>query len=369
MKNKLSKSTRRRTIGLTFASYIAFVALTLLIADACKKSEPVNTIAQNTPQDATTSESIKLMRVAAINPLGDGKTTEVRFFESERIYLIDNIANAADLLKLQQSLKSDMPASVTYNNYTAAIKNVATPHEPDVQAYLNRPLFKSDKPVFSINIAQASPDRIDDVPKTQPESGIGLPPSTTNKLTAVIPDLATAQMIFDYFTQQSCDLPGPYGIDQCISFQYTEDGCYARAHKMRWILQNKYHYYVQKVFSFANSGNDELGVTANKWGGCCINWWYHVAPLVNIRTPSGVKAYVMDPAMFNTPVLLSAWLGAQQDKRCPVSGRTIHVSMYSIQPDSAYWPHNTAGTAYDTDPKYISTNSTLYDYSHLKSCP
>ena len=27
---------------------------------------------------------------------------------------------------------------------------------------------------------------------------------------------------------------------------------------------------------------------ADKWGGCCVTWWYHVAPLVRVRFASAV---------------------------------------------------------------------------------
>ena len=33
--------------------------------------------------------------------------------------------------------------------------------------------------------------------------------------------------------------------------------------------------------------------------------------------------------------------------------------MYSIQPGSAYWPDNHAGTMFGTDPNYVQTDQTL----------
>lgn len=75
---------------------------------------------------------------------------------------------------------------------------------------------------------------------------------------------------------------------------------------------------------------------------------------------------VIDPSMFDKPVLLSSWLMAQQDTSCSPNA---HVSKYSIQPGSAYWPANGAGTAFDTDPTYTKTHATLIDYKDLVTCP
>jgi hypothetical protein len=79
-----------------------------------------------------------------------------------------------------------------------------------------------------------------------------------------------------------------------------------------------------------------------------------------------VLALVIDPGMFNKPVLLSTWLSAQQNTGCDPHAK---VSMYSIQPDSAYSPANLAGTAFTTDPSYTDTDATLTMYRNLTTCP
>jgi hypothetical protein len=75
---------------------------------------------------------------------------------------------------------------------------------------------------------------------------------------------------------------------------------------------------------------------------------------------------VIDPGMFDKPVLLSTWLAAQQDTTCDSNA---HVSMYSIQLGSAYWPTNYSGTTFGTDPNYTLTESTLLAYAGLQTCP
>ncbi len=176
----------------------------------------------------------------------------------------------------------------------------------------------------------------------------------------IIPSYRKAKEIFDFCAQQTCSLGGPFNVSPCIPFQYVRDGCYARAHKMRWIITTKYRYCVDKVFSFAVYGNDRLAVQANKWGGCCVTWWYHVAPLVRVRLGRGlVLLLVIDPGMFDKPVLLTTWLAAQENKNCFPNA---HVSLYSIQPGSAYTP-NGGWTQFSTDPNY-----TLIAYKNLVTC-
>ena len=76
-------------------------------------------------------------------------------------------------------------------------------------------------------------------------------------------------------------------------------------------------------------------------------------------------AMVIDPGMFDKPVLLSTWLSAQENTFCHANA---NVSMYSIQPGSAYSPANYAGTAFATDPAYTATDATLIAYSGLTTC-
>ena len=135
---------------------------------------------------------------------------------------------------------------------------------------------------------------------------------------------------------------------------------------MCWILNNRYNYATHKVFSFANVTPHRLSVKAQKWCGQCITWWYHVAPLVTINTPTGPKAFVFDPAMFDQPVLLSTWLHWQSN---PVCSGNAHVDMINIQPTSSYAPSGSTGYLFSTDPTFSSTNSTLISYAPNHTCP
>lgn len=172
-----------------------------------------------------------------------------------------------------------------------------------------------------------------------------------------LPDYATAKKIFDFCKQQTCTF-GPTQIQPCIPFSFVRDGCFARAHKMRYIIEQKYGYCSEKVFSYGN-----LDVKADLSGGCCVGWWYHVAPLVRVKTARGYYLYVIDPGMFTAPVYLSTWLAAQQNTTCDATSNLVE---YSIQPSSAYTPSQyfIPVTSYTTDPLYTQTNSDLIYYGN-----
>lgn len=181
----------------------------------------------------------------------------------------------------------------------------------------------------------------------------------------IIPSYKKAKKIFDFCAKQTCSLGGPFQVTPCIPFQYVIDGCFARAHKMRWIITQRFHYCCEKVFSFAIPFPDTLAVQANKWGGCCVFWWYHVAPLVRVRLGRwAVLLMVIDPGMFDKPVLLSTWLAAQENKNCSPNAK---VTQYSIQPGSAYTPNGGPGS-YTTDANYVDTDATLIGYQNGVTC-
>jgi len=305
---------------------------------------------QNAPQT-------KVVTVFDIGEAKDG-TTHVAFRELAEAF---RISDPAVISVLKKAFQEQSAVSITFDPWLGVVKQASAPTATQSLARVSGPA--------STYLPGAS-HMVDPSAMNQPNFSdpvaLGILNTTTTGLINVIPDWATAQQMFDYIEHQCCALPGPYAIDHCISFQYCEDGCYARAHKMCWILNNTYHYATHKVFSFAYpTSTYTLSVKAEKWGGCCINWWYHVAPLVNIKTPSGIKAYVFDPAMFDQPVLLATWLHAQENPAC--AGGNGKVTSFNIQPTTSYWPSDTAH--FGTDPAYANTNSTLISYAPLKTCP
>jgi len=361
----MKKFTSGKRIGVTAIAYIFVIAGVLALADACKKGKPATEPARQGTVQATkaaTSQSQPLTQVVSIANIrqsGDGRASKIMFNQLEEVF---TVTDASMLSVLQGAFAAHKSMQITFDPWQASILKIDNLTAAQGAVSSGQRLAGGGS-AYEIDLSKMSNDVVNSLPASAVLN------ATTDSLANVIPDMATAQLMFDYITHQACALPGPYGIDQCISFQYCEDGCYARAHKMCWVINNKFHYGTHKIFSFANAGTDELCVKAEKWGGCCVNWWYHVAPIVNIKTPSGTKAYVFDPAMFDQPVLLATWLHAQENPACVPSGDKPHVTMINIQPTASYWPADGSGYTFGTDPLYTSTNSTMVSYAPLKTCP
>jgi hypothetical protein len=304
------------------------------------------------PQHAPQS---KVVTVANVRTSAGGGA-RVMFNELAQIF---TVTDAGTIAGLQDALTGNKKIKVTVDPWSASIVSLAAAPSGTTERS-SVEIISSPNTAVTIDFSSTPSETLDNLP------GLAVINTTSTGFTNVVPDMATAQLMFDYIAHQCCALAGPYGIDFCLSFQYCQDGCYARAHKMCYIINNRFNYETHKIFSFANSGSDELSVQAQKWGGSCINWWYHVAPLVNIKTPTGTKAYVFDPAMFDQPVLLSAWLHAQENPACST---TPKVSMINIQPTSSYGPASYSGTTFYPDPVYADSDTTMVHYRYLITCP
>jgi hypothetical protein len=260
-------------------------------------------------------------------------TLKVFFYESERIYLLlrsaENFTQKNDRLK--EATGKLMPLKIIFDEHSGLIRNIDSVTKAESDSFLRR--YKKIYPSVKI------------VPCPTP---------------AV--DMTKANEIFKYCADQQC--PTPASITPCIPFQYVIDGCYARAHKMRDIVETKYKICVRKVFSYANPPTSELAVRASKWGGCCVTWAWHVAPVIKVKTASGDADYVIDPGMFNNVVTVAVWLDAQKTKACsPIA----NVFMSSIQPGEYYTP--APGGGYINDPTLKLTDGVLRDYKDKKTCP
>ncbi|HXS38183.1 MAG TPA: protein-glutamine glutaminase family protein [Flavipsychrobacter sp.] len=355
MKKQPTKPTINNTIKFTVVLYVLAVVGILVIINACKK----NSVQSPTPGSATTSNKLDagIVTIADMHKTADGSATIVLLNQRQQVFTISDTKNISSL---EKAFNAHQPIKLTIDPHAATIMQVNEPSAAETDA------FNKSQKILNNSGTSYSLDNID--PKSLDLIGAKIVPSdTTGRLTNMIPNIAAAEQIFDFCAQQSCTLSNPLYQDTiCIPFQYVIDGCYARAHEMCWIIENKFHYHTQKVFSYANKGADVLSVLGSKWGGCCIYWWFHVVPLISVNTPQGPKAYVIDPGMFDQPVLLSTWLAAQQNKTC---SNDAHVSKISIQPFAAYTPTDYTGNNYDTDSSFAATDATFYWYSTLKTCP
>lgn len=310
----------------------------------------------------------QILTIATIRKSAEKGVTECLFNENHQVFKLEKRKKKdAELeVRLRSALKDQEPVQVRVDPKRGRIANVAALKAKERTRFLEERTFL-DKPSRPrrLNLEAIDPTTFNIV-----DHYLKAPPFRL--CTRIIPSYKKAREIFDYCAAQSCHLPGPINISPCIPFQYVRDGCYARAHKMRKIITEDYGYCCEKVFSFANQGSDRLAVTADKWGGCCVTWWYHVAPLVRVRIsiPKITKlkltlAMVIDPSMFDKPVLLTTWLSAQEKTVCDANA---NLSMYAIQPGSAYTPNGYSGTQFTTDPNYTHTDSTCVNYSNLVTC-
>ena len=306
-----------------------------------------------------------LVTVAAIRQPRRAESVEVLFHEYQRIFTLAVTGRARTTLTsdLRTAARRRAPVKVVLDARRDLIRRVTTPSATELEEFRRyRTLLEKPERTLRIDVSKLDPSIFNIVDHH-------LRARVFRLCRRIVPSYSKAKQIFDFCAAQSCHLGAPT-VPPCITFQYVRDGCHARAHQMRKIIDSRYGYCVEKVFSFANQGSDTLRVRADKWGGCCVAWWFHVAPFLRVRLRLGrfsiVLGMVIDPSMFNKPVLLSTWLSAQENATC---GPNARVSMYSIQPWTAYTPANYAGTSFTTDPAYTSTNTTLNNYKNLVTCP
>ena len=287
--------------------------------------------------------------------------TEYLFSEKEAIFTLagDAKLKRASAAMLKKARPKKLPVKAEIDTKAGVIHSISEPAGKELeQFHANRVPLERPEKTNRVQVAELDPTVFNLV-----DNHRGL--RCFKECTRIIPSYKKAKEIFDFCAKQTCSLGGPFNVSPCIPFQYVIDGCYARAHKMRWIITTKYGYCCDKVFSFAINAPDTLAVQANKWGGCCVFWWYHVAPLVRVRLGRlGALLLVIDPGMFDKPVLLTSWLAAQENKHCSPNA---HVSQYSIQPGSAYTPLG-GPNAFTTDPNYTATDATLTAYKNLVTC-
>ena len=304
-----------------------------------------------------------ILTVATVRKGKEGE--EILFNERQQIFSLGKSVKSPKEATgfLKQALKNDTPVRAVLDPKRGVVEKLEIPDPEEINEF-RKNLILEPRPAKPVSLDLRKID-----PTTFNVVDLKLKWPIFKLCKKYVPNYAKAKEIFDFCAEQSCHLPAPYDISPCIPFQYVRDGCYARAHKMRRIITTKYGYCCEKVFSFANQGQDSLAVKADKWGGCCVTWWYHVAPLIRVKVKilnfNFVLAMVIDPGMFNNPVLLSTWLSAQENSACHPNA---NVSMYSIQAGSAYSPANYAGTAFTTDPAYTATDATLINYSGLTTC-
>jgi hypothetical protein len=83
--------------------------------------------------------------------------------------------------------------------------------------------------------------------------------------------------------------------------------------------------------------------------GCVVHWGWHVAPTLQVNTPSGVQTWVVDPSLFPEAVPQDTWKALQGDPSATLTATSADV----------YRRPNI------TDPTYAQTNADLAHYRNV----
>jgi len=177
-------------------------------------------------------------------------------------------------------------------------------------------------------------------------------------LVSIFPDEAALANIYTMIVNNSC--ANTNFQEGCMTFQYATDGCNARAHKMKQLL-NANGYNCQKHYVFG-------GLLASA-GTCCVQWIYHTAPLVLVRNSNNIiEERILDPSLFATAVTPEVWRAACQNMACvlnpdfefePVTYKTVPGIVFHYNPSSM---------SFRLDSDYFRTDCTLEVYQHQSGC-
>jgi len=138
-----------------------------------------------------------------------------------------------------------------------------------------------------------------------------------------------------------------------IPFDYPVDGCFARAHEMCRIMEER-GMATSKIWNYADTS--VLSVPGTPFGD--ITWGYHVAPIVNVKGDDGItRQMVFDPSLGKSPMTFGDWQKAQAG---PGGQRleTTDSQPFYYKPSDVHDRAKMEG-AILTDPTYKATNATL----------
>ena len=151
--------------------------------------------------------------------------------------------------------------------------------------------------------------------------------------------------------EQAQDLLDQVAFRKDIAWNYTLDGCYARAHIMARIFEDQ-GVHVDKAWL-----RGSLRIPGQPDG---MNWGYHVAPLVYVEDDSGnIQEMIIDPSISQAPMTPKAWaetmkVDFDQTEQVvyptPTNTAFYNKTSYSVTNSNPYWPdYNDRLTEYDKE--------------------
>ena len=109
-----------------------------------------------------------------------------------------------------------------------------------------------------------------------------------------------------------------------IPFEYLRDGCYARAHKMALILDDKGiisgKVFMEGKIYYDTPNQGELG------------WSYQVSPVVLIKKNGQVIPYVIEPSFFSKPVPVAEWEAKLTQKTKTQISAAYYTNRFAYDP-------------------------------------
>lgn len=334
---------------LTAFLFLSFLGLTSCQKNKTAESEPAKETVQPAPTD-------RLMSVANVYYTVAGKA-EAWFYETPLVFEFSTASEQGrqNFLALQQAKDNKLPVNVRLATYT----------ENRIEMII--PATAEQAEAFNAEVARRVP--AEEVPAPDDPNAPFFGGSQTSSLVSFVPNTATLNTIFNTIKSQCCRAPGVLIYGPRIPFQFVADGCYARAHKMRQLIEDYFGYQSYKVFNYACNGGNTLCVQATLWGNnCCVKWWYHVTSYVYMQTVLGPVAYALDPAMFNGPVSISAWLSAQKNVSCGYGGTAQYQGYYYSNAYTPGFPSASCTISPVADNTYTAANATCINYCQKIGC-
>lgn len=336
--------------GMRSLLVTAFLLLSFGVFYSCQKNYSASSNSEG--EVMTPIKTDRLLSVANVYKTEGGKTFEAWFYETPVVFEFSTTGpNAERYFEMLKNAKDNNEVvNVRLNsNISNQIDAIIAPTAEQITVHKAEVAIREKEVVAKIS----PPD--------------GDKEGSTN-LTGVIPNMATLNTIFNKIKTQCCKSTGPYIYGQCIPFQYVADGCYARAQKMRQVIESYYGYTSYKIFNYACNAAGTLAVKATLWNNnCCVRWWYHVTSWVYVQEGSSQKAYAIDPAMFTGPVSISTWIAAQKNTSCGYNGGTQTQLYYTSNAYNLSNSNNCTIVVYG-DNGYTSANTTCAAYATKQGC-
>ncbi len=331
----------------------AFLILSIFGFISCQKNKTDTNTLSGSPENqeaATLPGTNRLLSVANVYYLPDGKRAEAWFYETPLVFEF-SAADAhakVNFAILKNAKEKKLPVHVQLVDNTENIIDKITPATEEEVSAFNAELAKRE-PAAAVSAND--------------------PKQPVNSLVNVVPNTTVLNNIFSTVRSQCCRLPGVLIYGPYIPFQFVADGCYARAHKSRQLIEDYYGYTSYKVFNYACDHTNTLSVSATLWGNnCCVKWWYHVASYVRVQVGFSIVNYVIDPSMFTGPVTVATWVAAQKNTSCGYSGAAqgqVYYTSNAYAPDALTSPCDLVSYA---DNSYTSANATCTAYCPKRGC-